>query len=71
MKILKAIFGNALVLAMAVTILAGTVLVAYADRKPGPEDEVRGLSPRAGEGTPTAPAAARRIPRGSFIDAML
>ena len=60
MKILKAIFGNALILATLVTVLAGTVLVAYADSKSGAEGQVSartagqvlGTVLKADEGTP-------------------
>ena len=79
MKILKAIFGNALIAATLVTVLAGTVLVAYADSNPGAEGQVSaraegqvsGTALKADEGTPPGKITAGKVPRGSFIDAML
>lgn len=52
MKLLKAIFQNALLLATIVTITAGAILVAYGDRQPPDSRKVQGVALQADEGVP-------------------
>jgi hypothetical protein len=50
MKLLKAVFTNALVLATLVTSLAGTILVAYAVDKPGAARQAPPVASKAADG---------------------
>jgi hypothetical protein len=52
MKLLKAIFQNALLLATIVTITAGAILVVYGDRPPADASKAQGASLQPDEGVP-------------------
>ena len=71
MNLLKTIFGNALLLATLVVAIAGTVLVAHAGRQPGHAVQPAEPASNVDEGTGPGPVGWMRIPRGSFVDAML
>jgi hypothetical protein len=52
MKLLKAIFQNALLLATIVTITAGAILMAYGDRPPAAGHRVQGVALQPDQGVP-------------------
>jgi hypothetical protein len=64
MKLLKVIFQNALLLATLATIVAGGILVAYADREAVDNRRVQGLALQADEGVPPHLIAAGGSRRG-------
>ncbi len=71
MRMLKTIFGNALVLATLLTAIGGGILVAHADRQPEPESQISALASQAKEEKESSHGGWMDFPRGSFIDAML
>lgn len=52
MKLLKAIFQNALLLATIVTVTAGAILMVYGDRPPAGDAKVQGVALQPDEGVP-------------------
>lgn len=52
MKLLKTIFGNAMVLSTVVTVLAGTALVSYADKASRADLQAPALTMKFDEGVP-------------------
>ena len=52
MKLLRAIFQNALILATLVTMVAGAILVTYADRQAADSRKAQGVALQADEGVP-------------------
>ena len=65
MKLLKAIFQNALLLATIVTVIAGAILVAYSDRQAVDARRVQGAALQADEGVPLNLIAAAGGRKGS------
>ncbi len=65
MKLLKAIFQNALLLATIVIITAGAILIAYGDRQPAGAAKVQGVALQADEGVPLNLIAAAGGRKGS------
>jgi hypothetical protein len=68
MKLLKAIFQNALLLATLATIVAGAILVAYADREAVDGRRLHGRALQADQGVPPHLIAAAGSRKGG--DAM-
>lgn len=67
MKLLKAIFQNALLLATIVTITAGAILVAYGDRQPPDARKAHSVALQADEGVPLNLIAAAGGRKGSAM----
>ena len=64
MKMLKSIFQNALILATLLTMVAGAILVAYADRQSVDARKAQGGALQADEGVPQNLVAASGARRG-------
>ena len=64
MKMLKSIFQNALILATLLTMVAGAILVAYADRQSVDARKAQGVALQADEGVPQNLVAASGARRG-------
>ena len=65
MKLLRAIFQNALLLATIVTITAGAILVVYGERQPADVPKAPGAALQADEGLPPNLIAAADARKGS------